>query len=422
MKRVFSNGGGKDFVMIPFEKLLSQASRVHLAAPYFTSVSAIEKAAQAGKSIQLLIGLNSATNPMAVEAAYRLPNVAVRYLTHRFHAKIFLFDDAAILGSANLTDGGLISNREGVFCFDRDGDLEAVEEIRALFLDLWESAAVLTDTKMHQFRSAWQAARPTGSTPDEIIENAVGRVEPRNVAVSSQQKSKERLFIDDLQRQVNEEYKPAFQEVGNILKQKGFLRPEFADVGLVHQTNRFLNWVRLTYVIGDDAWRAVLPQAADVRESEIIKYGAEWRVTTDDKVPSDYFDWLNTVEAKFGTKAALETATRDDITQGLLCLHAFTEQQRYVKGGLKNLPDVFWSSNDNDLAKARNTLGHLIHGDGDFVHRLHDVLYAPRVKLNYFGFFCALELFGSIHPEQCPPMTGRMAKALRFLGFDVRAA
>jgi hypothetical protein len=52
--------------------------------------------------------------------------------------------------------------------------------------------------------------------------------------------------------------------------------------------------------------------------------------------------------------------------------------------------------------------------------RLHDVLYDPAMKLGLFGIFCALELYGTIRPEDCPPMNGRIAKALRFLGFDVR--
>jgi hypothetical protein len=42
-------------------------------------------------------------------------------------------------------------------------------------------------------------------------------------------------------------------------------------------------------------------------------------------------------------------------------------------------------------------------------------------KLGYFGYFCALELIGTVKPEVCPPINGRMGKALRFLGFDVRA-
>ncbi len=64
--------------------------------------------------------------------------------------------------------------------------------------------------------------------------------------------------------------------------------------------------------------------------------------------------------------------------------------------------------------------GYLLHGGGDFIQRLHDILYESRRKLGYFGRFCALELYGTIKPAECPPMNGRMAKALRYLGFEVK--
>ena len=62
----------------------------------------------------------------------------------------------------------------------------------------------------------------------------------------------------------------------------------------------------------------------------------------------------------------------------------------------------------------------LIHRTGDFIQRLHDVLYDVEMKLGYFGYFCALELYGTLKPDECPPMKGRMAKALRYLGYEVR--
>ena len=39
-----------------------------------------------------------------------------------------------------------------------------------------------------------------------------------------------------------------------------------------------------------------------------------------------------------------------------------------------------------------------------------------------FGYFCALELSGTVEPAECPPINGGMAKTLRFLGFAVRAS
>lgn len=60
-----------------------------------------------------------------------------------------------------------------------------------------------------------------------------------------------------------------------------------------------------------------------------------------------------------------------------------------------------------------------MHGEGDFAERLHDVLYDRGYKIALFGRFTALELFGTLRPDLCPPMNGRMAKTLRFIGFDV---
>jgi len=128
------------------------------------------------------------------------------------------------------------------------------------------------------------------------------------------------------------------------------------------------------------------------------------------------------VKDVFGTKESIEAASKDELMQGLMSTHAFIEQLRFVKGGEKNLPPEFWIANNQDVAKVKMTLTHLLHGSGDFIQRLHDVLYDPATKLGKFGRFCALELYGTIKPQECPPMNGRMAKALRYLGFDVRGA
>ncbi len=118
MSRVFSNGPSKDFVVNPFKRLATQASRLYLAAPYFTAADQIREAAKGKKAIQLIVGLNTATSPQDLAQVFGIPNLVVRYLTRRFHAKIFIFDDTALVGSSNLTDGGLLSNREATICLD----------------------------------------------------------------------------------------------------------------------------------------------------------------------------------------------------------------------------------------------------------------------------------------------------------------
>ena len=179
--------------------------------------------------------------------------------------------------------------------------------------------------------------------------------------------------------------------------------------------------MRRTHAIGDEAWQTAPLRSAEERRHEIIRLGREWTVTDDNKVPEDYAAWIANVRRIFGTPDALQSASKEDLTRGLMSIHAFLEQQRFVSGGEKSLAPEFWKRND-EVPHVKATLSYLVHGSGDFIQRLHDVLYEPILKLGLFGRFCALELYGTVKPEECPPMNGRMAKALRYLGFDVKGA
>ncbi|MBX3534563.1 MAG: phospholipase D family protein [Xanthobacteraceae bacterium] len=421
MRRLFSNGPSKDFVRTAFERLAHTSSQLYLAAPYFSYSEPILKAANLGKPVQLLIGLNSATSPQAISEIIGLPGVFIRYFTHRFHAKLYVFDDAALVGSANLTDAGMMANREGVITFDREEDRDTVEEVRALFAELWNDALVLTPDKLAVFIQTLKELK-AGPDPDAAIEKALGRAMPKNINVESRKTSRERLFLEGLRRQVYEEYRPAFSEVQGLLTSHNLHRPELISLGAEHGTNRFLNWVRLTQAPGEDTWKATPLRSPAERRDEILRLGREWIGAKDNRVVPEYADLLANVTRVFQSNDAIMASTKEELSDGLLGLHAFLEQLRFVKGGLPNLVPTFWRENDDDETGVKETISYLLHGTGDFIQRLHDVLYDREWKIAYFGLFCALELYGSIKPHEFPPLNGRMAKALRFIGFQVKGA
>ena len=396
------------------------SSKLYLAAPYFTAGELVLEAIDDGKTVKLLVGLNAATTPRALRTVHGKRGVAIRYLTHRFHAKIYLFDDAALLGSSNLTKGGLTSNREAVIRLDRAEDAEAVEEVRALFAELWDAGRVLTTAKLDAFGASHAGVIKQRLEAESVIEKAVGRVEPPNVRVGSEQKSKERMFLDRLQREVYEQYGQSFDEVRSILAENDLRRSDLGDLGATNETNRFLNYVRLTHVIGDDAWREAPELDRADREAKIIRLGSEWVGAADNKVTEEFVYWLSNVERIFGSAGAIDAASKEVIMEGLMSLHAFTAQSRFIGGGSDNLPDEFWRQNKNDVGRVKSTLSNLLYGSGDFVERLHDTLYDTSWRLGRFHYFSALELYGTVKPEECPPLNGRIAKALRFMGFRVR--
>lgn len=417
-RRLYTNGS-KAYVINPFSHFAAAASELHLAAPYFTSADVILDELKKGKTVRLLVGLNAATDPNALSKLYGLPNLAIRYLTRRFHAKIFIFDNFAMVGSSNLTDGGLRSNREAVVCLDRDEDADTIAEVKALFIELWDSAHVLTDHVLEKFRHTYFAVTKQARDADKQIEDAVGKAEPHNINVGSHTQSRERIFLEGLRRLVHEQYRPAFNDVTNALTESNLHRPELMNLGEAAATNRYLNWVRLEQAPGDELWRSAPTLPDHDRHDRIVRFGKEWQATKKDRISPEFVDWFNKVKTIFSSPETLDDAGQEDLTEGLKSLHAFSEQMRFVKGGRVNLGPTFWSANDNDVERVRRTLSYLLHGPGDFIVRLHDVLYDAEYKLAYFGKFSALELYGTVKPGECPPMNSRMAKAMRFLGFNV---
>jgi hypothetical protein len=191
-------------------------------------------------------------------------------------------------------------------------------------------------------------------------------------------------------------------------------------LGGANQANRFLSWVRATYATGD-SWEKVPVRSQEERRGMIVALGQEWAAPDSDRVSEAYIAGVKQVQSTFGSVIAIDEATKEELTEGLVSLHAFGEQYRFVKKEV-TLPIAFWTDNDEDVHKVTKTLKYLLYGGGDFVVRLYDVLYGRSLKLRLFGLSCSLELFGTIKPEEFPAINQRIVKGLKYIGFDVRGA
>jgi hypothetical protein len=413
MSTLYSNGPNKDFVIQPYQKLIAETQSLFVASPFVTLTKDLADAANQGKSVCLLVGLNVATNPSALRAVFGVPNLAIRYYTHRFHAKVYLFDNCALIGSSNLTDGGMQSNREATILVDSP---EQVSEVKALCQELWSTAPVLTPEVLKRFEASVTFGQYFD--PNTRVEACVGRAEPTNIAVGSEKKSSEYIFLETLRRRVYEQFRPAFDEVSTVLRENDLHRQEWSDSDYGSKTNRFLNWVRLTYGPGDDFEKSPLRSQTD-RRLELLRLGHEWKSTDKPHIPDDYFTNLRQLRAVFANRESLMSASREDLSSALMGIHAFEEQIRFIKGGYAAIIDYFWNENRGDIERVKRSLAHLLFGKEEFIRRLYDVLYFPEWKIRHFGESCSLELSGTVRPEICPPMNGRSAKGLRCIGFDV---
>jgi phosphatidylserine/phosphatidylglycerophosphate/cardiolipin synthase-like enzyme len=183
----------------------------------------------------LPVGLNASTSPQVLKAIHGHPNVAIRYLTRRFHAKIYIFDNGALIGSSNLSDGGLIANREATIWLDQAGDSDKINETQVPFAELWEAAQVLTPELLKKSAIIHASIVRSGPYSDTLVDNVVGKAEPVNINVASAAKTPERLLLEELRPVVYEQYRPAFNEVMQLLQEQQFHRPEPADAGLANE-------------------------------------------------------------------------------------------------------------------------------------------------------------------------------------------
>ena len=93
-----------------FSHCTSVACEAYLASPFFTTSKPIEALTARGCPVNLLVRLCSITTPTALREVIKNPLVRVRYYTdRRFHAKLYIVGGSALVGSANLTDSGLMT-------------------------------------------------------------------------------------------------------------------------------------------------------------------------------------------------------------------------------------------------------------------------------------------------------------------------
>lgn len=417
---VYTNGPARDYVLSAYKQLMETAGVIRLAAPYFTRSGEIVQAARRGATVQLLIGLNPITHPTELAKVLAEPNCSIHYFTDSFHSKVFLGDDNVVmLGSSNLTDGGLVQNREATIVLDQPFDEPRILAVQQHFAELWADAAVLTPAVLSKHRTLWEAARKLPS-PNGLFEQGLAEITPTTVLVGSEKKSPQRLFLADIQRMVYGQYLPAFREVNKFLQDGGYRRAELADLSTSAETNRFLNWTRLAKVLDDDLWMQAPILDAGQRTEKLKILAEEWAATDKPCIDERYVDSQRLLHQVFGSPEAIAQCDKSQLTEGLLQVHAFSELLRFTRGGLAQLPIAFWKGNNDDVSRVKASLTHLLYGKDDFAERICDMLWDDSRRLAKFGKYCSLELVGTVRPDQAPAINSRMAKALRYLGHDVR--
>lgn len=422
IRHTYGNTASSGFTIDFFENAAVGAKNAYLASPFFTTIEPIKKLTNRGCNVQLLVRLCSITPPAILREAMVIPNVAIRYFTSRnFHTKLYIIDDVALVGSANLTESGLMTNREVSVVLRKEIDL-GFDSLPVIFESYWEFADVLDKDILAQYELAYKYI---GKAKEEEafqkhLEKFVDPAIPPSAKAGSSKVSKRRSFIQNLRRKYDERLNPAFSEVEAVFLEYGKRRDEFSSGDVEIELGRFLGWLRILFA-PKDTWKETPLLNSEQRKERIIHYIDEWVAADDTKAGDMYYADLELANIallrdRFSSLESINGLNYDQIFEALTKVHAFHDRLRFVSGGLDGLYEQF--RNDNQLARIKETIIFLLHGSGMSLDRAYDCIHDKRHYLAGIGENCVMELLGWIEKDR-PPINGRTIKALRFLGYDV---
>lgn len=405
-----------------FSHCTSVACDAYLASPFFTTEEPIELLTKHGCTVHLLVRLCSFTLPSVLQKALQNPLVQIRYYTDRgFHAKLYIVGNVALVGSANLTDSGLKTNREVSVVLRKDED-SGFGDLVTLYDMFWSSAVTLTADILAQYE---QAFRLIGSPKEEAefqakLELLVPKAHVPSAKVGSEKVSKERAFLQKYHRKYDEQLIPAFREAERVFLDFGQRRPEFERDDPLIEIGRFLGWCRLVHAPGE-SWKETALAGSDERRKRILFSLNGWLTSTDTKAGDMYDADKETgrilrLRDAMASPEVIADLSYDDLFDALIGVHAFNDRLRHVTGGLGGLKAQF---EENSLPRIKATLSHLLYGSGIALNRAYDCIHNEQWKLSGFAEGCVMELLGWLDTSR-PPINGRTVKALRFFGFDVR--
>ena len=429
LSELYANTGTTGFTINFFMNAGPLPRIGYLAAPFFTTNAPIKALTDKGCDVRLIIRFSPITTPQALRQAFEYPRVKTRYFTDsKFHTKLYIIDDVALVGSANLTNDGLQANRELSVLLRQDRD-DSFNALRGIFDQLWNDADVLNEDVLREYEKAFKSKeKPQDEDAfEKFIHKFVKPASPKSIVVGSEKKSKERVFIQGFRRKYDEILVPAHNEILKIAQQHGFGRPEYAGQDPQIEMGRFLGWLRLTQGSGD-GWRetSLLSDPKD-RAARIAENVLIWQ-STDDTVKGDMYHASAEIENIANIRTylcdpnALAQLSFDELFRHLTGCHAFQERLRFVSkdvgedlSGLERLRIDF--QNKNTCEAVVRTVCYLLSGSGDAIERAYDCVYGSY-KLNGFGEACVMELLGWGDAKR-PPFNNRSIRAIRMLGFDV---
>lgn len=407
-----------DFFRGAFDAYASRPQHVLIAVAFLTDPEPILRLVAAGSRVKVIVRLGYPTWPSALRRLINVEGIQLRGISKMsFHPKLYIFEkDGAIVGSSNMTQSALTSNQEVNVLIPTDD--HRFGELTALFNTYWDQVVPVDEAIIQNYQNLldrYKGARKELDAMNDGIENLLpARID--NIDRGKRVGTKADFFIDGY-RSEYQGFLDAFQTVQRVYSSTGQRKYAEDVVPLRIEVDVFLGWVREHYTLGTSYLDEPL-RAGDELEEKIRSTLADWfraEYPHMDDVSRRRYPLIKKV---FGTVAAIEQASYDEILDALSCETSFYDRLRFFSGGHQTHIDTFRA--ENDLSGVRRTISYLLFGSDDPVLRMYRCVNDPAYRLRQFGRSAVQELLGWTNSEGIPICNSRTLRSLRWMGFDVK--
>lgn len=377
------------------------ADSIKIATAFFSDTKFISAWLNDSKKVDLLISLRPPTNYYSLKDVHLKSGINIQFLGHEFHSKFLIFYSnekpfACIVGSSNLTEGGLQKNIETNAILT---NLTLVEELEEQFSILWRQSYLLRSVDLLRFKEVFI------------------KFQNRNQQAQKEQSEFEKKIFN--RRAVKSEIKLAkevkqyrvFREIIDEIKEMviDISKAEYPNIPVNLTIDHFWHWIKKIWSKENRQKPTALNRSRLI--PKLFKEYCKW-----DKSAENYTQEMarrsKALFANILSERNIDSLSKDQAKKIYANLHS---------GGMKatrfHSDEVF--ATENSIEKIRSSLKYLLYSKNEIELRIHNLCLNPDFKLHQFKFSGAQELIGWVMPEKYPIRNYKADFALKQLGYNL---
>ena len=386
---------------------------IFIAVAFFTDAETVEQLCGMNNKVNIVVRLGYPTSVDALKRLMKNQNINTRFFTSpKFHPKLYIFNDFALVGSANLTRSALMTNQE--VAIKVDSGSPDFEDLVSVFSSYWASAEPLTYEYIKKYAAFLEKYQHYAEDSlHREVNTDVGDFEYKNLTTD---KKDSRTQAQKASSAFRKNYQDCRHAVADLQKKYDALNLRKGDPALLPaklELDAFMSWLK-DYKAPGETWKnSITP---DNRDLILNQYFQEWK-DIDYGIVTRTQNSFQIVSTLFRSEMSIRSATYDSIMEAITSLYSFHSRLRFFLGGLDTLIDTFKKRNQEQ--RVKDTFSYLFFGKGDVIDRMYNAIYDSNYRLEQFSRSGIQELVGWVNNDLVV-VNGRTTKILHFLGYEVK--